>query len=112
MRYGRSDCETNARASGSASLAASGWRSRWLRKGRSDMRPGTANGRERGRGGAPGSLGAREDVQSHVVDLERVGEPLECRGHERLAQFVRQPGEERAEADRSQVGGRVARIDV
>ena len=41
IRYGRSDCETNADAPGSASRSASGWRSRWLRKGRSDM----ANGR-------------------------------------------------------------------
>src|SRR5215216_1079144 len=54
----------------------------------------------------------REDVQAHVVDLERIGQALERRAHEGVVQLVRQAGEERAQADRAEVAGRITRVDV
>src|SRR5690349_24949376 len=66
-----------------------------------------------GAGPPPGSRrAAGEDVEPDVVDRQRVRQARERRAQEPLAQLLGQPLEEGAEADRAQVAGAVARVDL
>src|SRR5947208_14406215 len=72
-----------------------------------------ASGRTGGpapRGASPRAAG--EQVEPHVVDRQRVGQPRERRLDEAVPQLLGQPLEERAEADRAQVAGPVPGVDV